>query len=113
MEILKRLHFVQPLLVLVLVLVKKKVYLPLPLDITFFLLQILKKKIQLSGNLELCLQLPGCPQLIILFLLEALKQDWHYAKVLHLEETLQEASLQSQQGARNLALHPSASARKY
>ena len=47
------------------------------------------------------------------FPLEALedkKQSWHYAEVLHLETGLQDTSLQSQQGARNLALPASASA---
>ena len=41
------------------------------------------------------------------------KQGWHYAEVLHLETGLQDTSLQSQQGARSLALPDSASARKY
>ena len=43
----------------------------------------------MSGNFELSLQLPGCPQLIILFLLEAKKQDWHFAEVLQLKASLQ------------------------
>ena len=41
------------------------------------------------------------------------KQGWHYAEVLHLETGLQDNSLESQQGARNLDLPASASARKY
>ena len=41
------------------------------------------------------------------------KQGWLYALVLHLETGLQDTSLQSQQGARSLALPDSASARMY
>ena len=50
---------------------------------------------------------------IILFLLETKNLDWHYAEVLQLETGLQDISLQPQQGARNLALLASISARKY
>ena len=42
--------------------------------------------------------------------LEDKKQGWHYAEVLHLETGLQDTSLQSQQGATNLAIPASASA---
>ena len=74
--------------------------------------QILKK-IQVPGNLELSQKLLGCPQLIIIILLETKNQDWHYAEVLQLETGLQDTSLQPQQGARSLALPASISARKY
>jgi hypothetical protein len=39
------------------------------------------------------------------------KQDWYYAEVLQLEASLQDASLQPQQGARNLAIPACASAK--
>jgi hypothetical protein len=41
---------------------------------------------------------PGCPEHLDLFLLEAKKQDCHYAEVLQLEASLQDAYLQPQQG---------------
>ena len=48
---------------------------------------------------------------IILFVLEGKKQDWYYAEVLQLKTSLQDTSLQPQQGDGNLALPASASAR--